>query len=44
VPVAAAVESFASMGLDDYNQVALRDYLTAYSAGWSSTPTTRSSS
>jgi uncharacterized protein YbjT (DUF2867 family) len=36
VPVAAAVESFEKMGLDDYNQVALRDYLTAYSAGWQS--------
>jgi uncharacterized protein YbjT (DUF2867 family) len=39
VPVAAAVESFEKMGLDDYNQVATRDYLTAYSTGWQSTPT-----
>ncbi len=36
VPVSAAVESFEKMGLDDYNQVALRDYLAAYSTGWSS--------
>lgn len=35
VPVAAAVESFEKMGFDDYNIVALRDYLTAYAAGWS---------
>ena len=39
VPVAAAVESFEKMGLDDYNQVALRDYLTAYSNGWQAEPT-----
>ncbi len=36
VPVAAAVDSFEKMGFDDYNVVALRDYFTAYSAGWSS--------
>lgn len=35
-PVAAMVEGFAKMGLDDYMQVATRDYLTAYSQGWSS--------
>ena len=34
VPVAAMVESLTKMGLDDYNQVALRDYFTAYSRGW----------
>jgi uncharacterized protein YbjT (DUF2867 family) len=39
VPIAAAVDSFAQMGFDDYNQVALRDYFTAYSNGWQSTPT-----
>jgi uncharacterized protein YbjT (DUF2867 family) len=39
VPVAAAVESFEKMGFDDYNQVATRDYLAAYSTGWQSTPT-----
>ncbi len=36
VPVAAAVESLVKMGLDDYGQVAMRDYFTAYSAGWQS--------
>ena len=36
VPVAAMVESLTKMGLDDYNQVALRDYFTAYSRGWES--------
>jgi len=36
VPVAAMVESLAKMGLDDHNQVALRDYFTAYSRGWES--------
>ena len=36
VPVAAMVESVTKMGLDDYNQVALRDYFTAYSRGWES--------
>ena len=36
VPVAAMVETLTKMGLDDYNQVALRDYFTAYSRGWES--------
>jgi uncharacterized protein YbjT (DUF2867 family) len=36
VPVAAAVDSFTKLGLDDYNQVSLRDYLTSYSRGWKS--------
>ena len=36
VPVAAMVESLTKMGLDDYNQVALRDYFTVYSRGWES--------
>ena len=36
VPVAAMVESITKMGLDDYNQVALRDYFKAYSRGWES--------
>ena len=36
VPVVAMVESLTKMGLDDYNQVALRDYFTAYSRGWES--------
>lgn len=36
VPVAATVEMVAKMGLDDYTQVALRDYFTMYSQGWSS--------
>jgi uncharacterized protein YbjT (DUF2867 family) len=40
VPVAAAVDSLTKMGLDDYNQVALRDYFTSYSRGWKSDVTT----
>ena len=40
VPVAAAVDSLTKMGLDDYNQVALRDYFTSYSRGWKSEVTT----
>jgi len=40
VPVAAAVENITKMGADEYGQVALRDYFTAYSGGWQSTPTT----
>ncbi len=39
VPVSAAVANFEAMGLDDYNVVALRDYLTAYGAGWQGEPT-----
>jgi uncharacterized protein YbjT (DUF2867 family) len=39
VPVSAAVEGVAKMGMDDYWQVAMRDYLTAYSRGWQSAPT-----
>lgn len=40
VPVAAMVETLTKMGLDDYNQVALRDYFTSYSRGWESQVTT----
>jgi uncharacterized protein YbjT (DUF2867 family) len=40
VPVAAAVDSLTKLGLDDYNQVALRDYFTSYSRGWKSEVTT----
>jgi uncharacterized protein YbjT (DUF2867 family) len=40
VPVAAAVDSLTKLGLDDYNQVALRDYFTSYSRGWKSDVTT----
>jgi uncharacterized protein YbjT (DUF2867 family) len=36
VPVAAAVEQIASFGADDFMQVAMRDYFTAYSGGWAS--------
>jgi uncharacterized protein YbjT (DUF2867 family) len=36
IPVSAAIETFAKMGLDDYSQVAMRDYFTAYSNGWQS--------
>jgi len=39
VPVAAAIESMIKMGADEYRQVSLRDYLTAYSQGWQSAPT-----
>lgn len=39
VSVAAAVESLIKMGVDEYGQVATRDYFTAYSEGWQSTPT-----
>lgn len=39
VPVASVVESIAKMGGDDYRQVSLRDYLTAYAGGWMATPT-----
>jgi uncharacterized protein YbjT (DUF2867 family) len=39
VPVAAAIDSVTKMGADEYTQVALRDYFTAYSNGWQSTPT-----
>ena len=34
VPVAAVVDMLTQMGLSDFNQVALRDYFTAYSKGW----------
>jgi len=34
VPVAAMIDTITKMGLDDYNQVALRDYCTSYSRGW----------
>jgi len=39
VRVAAAIESMIKMGADEYRQVSLRDYLTAYSQGWQSAPT-----
>jgi hypothetical protein len=39
VPVASVVEMLAKMGADDFNQVALRDYFTAYSRGWMSDAT-----
>lgn len=40
VPVATLVETVATYGAGDYDQVALRDYLTAYSQGWQDSPTT----
>ena len=40
VPVAAAVDAVTKMGADEYGQVALRDYFTAYASGWQSEPTT----
>lgn len=39
VPVEAAVENITKLGADEYMQVSLRDYFTAYSNGWESTPT-----
>jgi uncharacterized protein YbjT (DUF2867 family) len=36
VPVLGFVETLAKMGVDDYGQVATRDYFTAYSSGWQS--------
>ncbi len=39
VPVAAAIDSMTKMGMDDYGQVAMRDYLAAYSSGWQSQAT-----
>lgn len=36
VPVAAMVDTMTQMGLDDYMQVSMRDYLTSYSRGWES--------
>jgi len=36
VPVAAMIDTIAKLGVDDYGQVALRDYLTAYAQGWQS--------
>jgi NAD(P)H dehydrogenase (quinone) len=40
VPTSALLESFAKMGMDEYRQVSLRDYFTAYASGWQSKPTT----
>jgi hypothetical protein len=34
IPVEALVEQVTKLGLDDFNQTALRDYFTAYSRGW----------
>ena len=36
VPVAAMVDTLTKMGVDDYTQVSMRDYLTSYSRGWES--------
>ncbi|MEO8701923.1 MAG: NmrA family NAD(P)-binding protein [Kofleriaceae bacterium] len=40
VPVLAMVETMAKYGVDDFGQTAMRDYFTAYSAGWQDTVTT----
>jgi uncharacterized protein YbjT (DUF2867 family) len=40
LPPAAMVENLAKMGVDDYNQVATRDYMNAYAGGWQSQATT----
>lgn len=34
VPVAAMVDTMTKMGVQDYTQVSMRDYLTSYSRGW----------
>ena len=34
VPVSAAIESMAKMGVDEYGLTSLGDYFTAYSKGW----------
>ncbi|MCX5743196.1 MAG: SDR family oxidoreductase [Proteobacteria bacterium] len=34
VPVAGMVDMLSKMGMDDYMQVSMRDYLTSYSRGW----------
>jgi uncharacterized protein YbjT (DUF2867 family) len=39
IPVAAMVDNMTKMGADEYGQVSLRDYFTAYASGWQSTPT-----
>jgi len=36
IPVPTMVDGIAKMGLGDYVEVAVRDYLNAYSRGWSS--------
>jgi len=36
VPLLGFIETMAKMGLDDYAQVATRDYFAAYSRGWQS--------
>jgi uncharacterized protein YbjT (DUF2867 family) len=40
IPVAAMVEQLASYGVGLYTQIAMRDYLTAYSRGWGAQVTT----
>lgn len=39
VPVAAFIAQLAGYGVDDYGQTAMRDYFTAYAAGWQSAVT-----
>jgi hypothetical protein len=34
------IEQMAKFGVDDFGQTAMRDYFTAYSAGWQNTVTT----
>jgi len=34
VPVAAMIDTMTKMGVNDYTQVSMRDYLTSYSRGW----------
>ena len=36
VSVAAMVDTLAKLGFDDYMQVSMRDYFTAYAQGWQS--------
>jgi uncharacterized protein YbjT (DUF2867 family) len=39
IPNAAMMEALEKRGADDYGQVAIRDYFTAYASGWQGTPT-----
>lgn len=40
VPVPQMIDMLGKMGADDYRQVALRDYMSAYSGGWQNECTT----
>lgn len=40
LPVGAMIEQLAKFGVDDYGQTAMRDYFSAYAAGWQDQVTT----